>query len=471
MLPLLLSFFGFLFLVLDVIAVVHILLVKKRPASALAWVWFVMLVPYIGVIAYYLLGADRMKRRKLRRMRKAREEGPEKKKRTKSLENDPSLPVFQALATINEIPVSSASAVKFLEGGKTFYEALLKRIEAAEHHIHIEFFIWQKDHWGERYIQALTAAAQRGVEVRVLLDQIGCLGYKLHQNMAPLIAAGGKVSWFHTTTWFQQLRMVNLRNHRKIQIIDGKYAFVGGMNLGKEYASEAEWPSYWRDLQIEVQGEIVVQLQETFSTDWYFATNERWQGEVYFRDNPPAGKYLCQIIAGGPDLPRDPLTKSIVHLLNSAKERAWISAGYFVPDSVLISALQVAASRGVDVRLVISGVTDHKYLLEIGRSIYEDLLQFGVRIFEYQKGMNHAKTFLLDEEWCSIGSANFDNRSMRLNFELNLFLHSPGTAKELEAMLVEDFENSREITLIDLAARTWKGRFKEALLRPLAPML
>ena len=466
-----LSILSVLVIILDGVAVVHVLLVKKRPASALSWIWFIMLVPYIGVISYYLLGADRIKRRKLRRMRKAREEGPEKKQRTKSLEKDPSLPIFQALANMNQVPVSSASKVRFLEGGKNFYPALLERIRAAEHHVHIEFFIWQKDHWGEEYIQALVEVRKRGVEVRVLLDQVGCLGLKLHQNFAELIAAGGKVSWFHSTTWIQQLRMVNLRNHRKIQIIDGKYAFVGGMNLGKEYASEAEWPSYWRDLQIEVQGEIVAQLQETFSTDWYFATNERWHGEPYFRQDAAVGNYLCQIVNGGPDLPRDPLTKSIVHLLNSAQERAWISTGYFVPDSVLIAALQVAASRGVDVRLIVSAVTDHKYLLEIGRSIYEDLMQFGVRIFEYQKGLNHAKTLLMDGEWASIGSANFDNRSMRLNFELNLFLHCPPIAKDLEAMMLEDFENSREITLIDLAGRTWKRRLIEAALRPLAPML
>ena len=185
---------------------------------------------------------------------------------------------------------------------------------------------------------------------------------------------------------------MNLRNHRKLQIIDGRVAFVGGMNIGREYACEDEAIGLWRDAQAEVSGNVVTHLQEVFATDWFFATEERITGSDYFPElTPEHGAHLCQVIAGGPDLPREPLPKSLISLLNFASKRVWIATGYFAPDILLLSALQICAARGVEVRLLISEKTDHPYLVQVGRSYYEELLRYGVRVFEYSKGINHAK--------------------------------------------------------------------------------
>lgn len=452
---------------LSLLVVPHLLLAGKRPVSTLAWLWAILLFPYLGAIAYLFIGTDHIRRRTLRRRRFSAKPIPETLLRRGITEGE--VPLLRGLSVINQIPLSSVSHVRVLVDARTFYPALLERIESAEHHIHIEFFIWRGDGEGARFLAALTQAANRGVEVRLLLDQMGCFMLKA-DFFKPLVDAGGKFSWFYSLPLNRHLRFVNLRNHRKLQIIDGQSAFVGGMNLGKEYLGEADWPKVWRDIQVEVEGSAVDLLHDVFATDWHFATGEKLQSEKYCR-RKKAGPHPCQIIAGGPDLPREPVPKSLVSILNSATKRVWISTGYFLPDTLLLSALQICGSRGVDVRLIISKVTDHPWLLQVGRSFYPDILKFGVRVYEYDKGVNHAKTVLMDEGWFSIGSANFDNRSMRLNFELNLFIHCPAEAGVVEAMMLEDFSKSHEITYDPGRKISFLQRLGEAALRPLAPLL
>jgi cardiolipin synthase len=264
---------------------------------------------------------------------------------------------------------------------------------------------------------------------------------------------------------------MNLRNHRKLQIIDGEYAFVGGMNIGREYAGADPEIGGWRDTQLEVRGNVVTFLQETFATDWYFATESRIAGPDFYPAASAGEGHLCLVIAGGPDAPREPIPKSLIALLNFATQRVWMATGYFAPDVPLLSALQICAARGVEVRLLVSEKSDHPYLVLVGRSYYEDLLRYGIRVFEYSQAINHSKAMLIDEEWLMVGSANSDNRSMRLNFELNLLAHAPEQARELEAMFEEDFAASREINFTQFAQRPFRQRLLEAALRPLAPLL
>jgi cardiolipin synthase len=316
----------------------------------------------------------------------------------------------------------------------------------------------------------LVAAAQRGVEVRLLLDRVGCFSLR-RSHFAPLVAAGGRFAWFRTAHPFRNRWTFTLRNHRKLQIIDGEHAFVGGMNMGREYAGEDPAIGPWRDVQIEVSGAVARKFQMIFADDWYFATEEKLLDRRYYPTPENPQRLVVQPMTDGPDNADDPIQMSIVFMLDTARRRVWLTAGYFAPKEPLLTALQLAAGRGVDVRLLISEKTDHPMLVNVGRSYYEELLRFGVQIYEYEAGINHSKVALIDDDWFMVGSANFDVRSMRLNFELNALVRDRVRALELDCLLTNDFARSSRIELEKFARRSRTQRLKESVLRPLAPLL
>jgi len=333
--------------------------------------------------------------------------------------------------------------------------------------VHLEFYLWRDDETGRGFLRLLTEAAQRGVVVRLLLDGVGSFG--LHRReLKAFRAAGGAFAWFQGLDPKRGRFVLNLRDHRKLQIIDGAVAFVGGMNIGREYLGMDRKYGYWRDVQVEVTGAVVRTLHETFADDWFFATGKKIpeQSPVASQANYPA-----HVIVGGADRANEPMSKSIISLLHEATKRVWIATGYFVPDDALLAALELAANRGVDVRLLVAEKNNYPWLLIVGRSYYDALLSAGVRIFEYSAGTHHAKIAVADDQWAMIGSANLDHRSMRLNFELNLVFRSRHHNAALERMLEHDFGLSREIDLMEFARRPFRQRFAEAALRPLAPML
>jgi cardiolipin synthase len=359
--------------------------------------------------------------------------------------------------------------VIFLPNARTFYPALKKAIEGAKHHIHIEFFIWEDDQYGREFLALLVSAAQRGVAVRMLLDRVGSQSTK-KEFFDPLVAAGGKLAWFRTINPLRRHFSLHLRNHRKLQVIDAAIAFVGGMNLGKEYMGENSALGFWRDSQIELRGSVAITLQHVFAEDWYFAAEERIEGGDYFPPPGPPGEHAVQVLLGGPEYESDTMAEAYVALLLHPRCRAWVSSGYFAPDERLLTALRLAALGGADVRLLNTLKSDHPFLCTIGQSYYEELMCAGVRIFEYAKGINHAKTMLLDEDLLMVGSANCDDRSLRLNFELNVLVHSAQEAKALEADFEQAFADSVEIDLETFKKRPLRRRIMEALARPLAPM-
>lgn len=458
----------------------HLLLLKKRPAATLAWLWAILFIPLLGAAVFFLFGTDRLKRLRLKRRnifsaRVSRQQIPDGA-------TDPATEVLlqslsqrdqhflQLLSRINQLPASSAESIRILSNAKEFYPALAQRIREAVHHVHIEFYIWQDDVTGTRFFQLLIEAARRGVVVRLLLDGVGTRGLP-KKLLAEFTAAGGSFSWFQSLDPMRLRFFMNLRNHRKLQIIDGTIAFVGGMNIGVEQEERDAELGAWRDVQVEVTGSVASALQEVFVDDWFFATGEKINAPAYFPDAPNRPRLPVHIVLGGPDRPNEPICKTLVSLLNAASDRVWIATGYFVPDDIVLTALELAASRGVDVRLLISARSDHPGLVSVGRSYYHELLTAGVRLFEYSVGIHHAKIVVADARWAMIGSANLDYRSMRLNFELNLLFHSPDHNTELADLLERDFKLSREIEPGMFARRPFRQKFAEAALRPLSPML
>jgi cardiolipin synthase len=425
-----------------------------------------------------ILGNDRLARKRLRAGRKlSAASGREEKRITEKTRNlldeldAPDRELADMLSRINEISATTAEEVRLIFGGTEFYTELGRRISEAREHIHIEFYIFSDDSRGQELLELLVAAAKRGVEVRLLLDGVGCLGTPA-RFFKPLREAGGQFAWFRTSSIRRWRWGFNLRNHRKLQIIDGRVAFVGGMNVGKEYAGEDPAVGPWHDIAVSLEGAAAGKLQAVFADDWYFATNEQLLAAKYYPRPATGARLLVQPMPDGPDAPEDPIEMSIVALLSAVKDRAWLTAGYFVPQEPLLTALKVCAARGVDVRMLISEKSDHPLLVEVGRSFYEELLAYGVKIYEFDAGVNHAKCALLDDRWVMVGSANFDIRSMRLNFELNVLMRDPETASRLERVLAADFQQgSKQIILETFRHRPFRQRMVERALRPLAPLL
>ena len=458
----------------------HLLLLKKRPSATLAWLWAIVFIPIVGAMAYFAIGTDRLKRRRLRRrslfsaraMRERAESGTTDEATLGLLQKLPrrDRQFLQLLSKINHLPVSSAENVHVLRDAHVFYSALEGRIKAERHHVHLEFYIWNGDETGRKFLTILEEAARRGVIVRLLLDGVGSHSFT-EDLLKGFTEAGGHFSWFQSLDPKRNRFFLNLRNHRKLQIIDGAIAFVGGMNIGREYEGLDTELGHWRDVQVEAEGNVVGELQDVFADDWFFATGEKISGASYFPETATRTNHLVHVVLGGPDRRNEPISKSIVSLLNEASDRVWIATGYFVPDDVILAALELAASRGVDVRLLISEKNDHPGLVVVGRSYYGELLAAGVRIFEYSVGINHAKIMLADDQWAMVGSANLDYRSMRLNFELNLLFHSSKRNDELAGILEHDFGLCQEIDQAIFERRPFRTKFLEAALRPLSPML
>lgn len=461
------------------VAIPHLLLLKKRPAATLAWLWAILFIPFLGTLFYVLFGTDRFKRRRLRR-RKFFSARPTPTQAPASATDDATAALIehlsgrdrrfvQLLSRINQLPVASADGLRVLCDAQNFYPALEEKIRAAKHHLHIEFYIWQSDDTGRKFLRLLTEAAERGVTVRLLLDGVGSFGIS-RAFLADFRRAGGKFAWFESLDPMRNRFLLNLRNHRKLQIIDGEVAFVGGMNIGREYLGLDPAFGGWRDVQVEVTGSIVQALQDVFADDWFFATAEKISAAPV-RTPACRAEHPMHVILGGADRENEPVSKSIVSLLNEATTRVWTSTGYFVPDDVLLAALELAASRGVDVRLLVAKKNVHPWLVTIGRSYYDELLAAGVRIFEYSAGIHHAKIAVADAHWGMVGSANLDYRSMRLNFELSLLFHSPEHNAELARLMEDDFALCQEVHAATFARRPFRRKFAEALLRPLSPML
>ena len=459
----------------------HLLLLNKRPTATLAWLWTILLFPVFGAGLYLAIGSEQVPRRRAERNEDFRSKQrlaaarDATGRQAEKLMDQMALPeddraLLKGAAAITELPLATASSVRILYKGAPYYAALRADIEQAQREIHVESFIWRDDEVGAEFLQLLIVAARRGVAVRLLLDELGCL--KLRGSyFKPLVAAGGQFSWCHTLSPLRNRYSFNLRNHRKLQIIDGRIAFVGGMNFGREYLGRDPQLGDWADTQLRVEGTVVEVFQQIFAEDWFFATGR----ENSFAQPPvvDAGgeNILAQVLRGGPDEEDQAMMRSTLALMNAAKKRLWISTGYFVPGETLQSALQVIAALGVDVRLLISSKSQHPHLVSAGRSYYEALLRHGVRIFEYSKGIDHSKFILIDGDWSSVGSANFDERSMRLNFELSLLVYDPQTNADLARIFEGTVAAGKEIIREEFGRRPFRERMIESALRPFSPVL
>jgi len=459
----------------------HLLLLNKRPTATLAWLWTLLLFPFVGTILYLMIGSEQVKRRRMDRRLAFRGKTRWSSARShadktwKALSQkkplDPASHNFlESLSIITQLPGATVTDLQILRKGRPYYDSLQDAIRNATHSIEFQSYIWRDDEVGAEFLDLLIEAVHRGVTVRVLIDELGSLWLK-GSYFRPLIKAGGQFSWCHTLSPLRNRYSFNLRNHRKLQIIDGQIAYIGGMNFGREYLGLKPCYGDWADVQIRTEGSVVEMFHQIFAEDWFFATGKDDLPHPPKPAQVTDAASFVQVLRGGPDEEDQPMLRASLALVSKASRRLWIATGYFVPGETMLTALQVAVARGVDVRLLISLKSEHPLLVKAGRSYYDSLLRQGIRIFEYDKGIEHSKYAVIDDDWVSVGSSNFDERSMRLNFELSLLALCQQTNHQLAKIFQKTISESHEIARAEFSKRPYHEKLMEAALRPFSPVL
>jgi cardiolipin synthase len=366
--------------------------------------------------------------------------------------------------------LSQGNAVTLSPDTNDAFNTLLEAIRQARHHVHLQFFIIRSDGTGQRLLDVLTEKAKQGVEVRLLYDAMGCVRTRW-ALFRPLVQAGGKVSAFLPLNPIRSFIQVNLRNHRKIVVLDGRVAFTGGMNIGDEYLGKDRYFGYWRDQFMRIEGPAAGGLQRIFVEDWDFACHEALDGAAYFPEVPPAGTAVVQVVESGPDQEVKSIREIFFAAITSARQRIWIASPYFVPDSGIFDALRLARYRGVDVRILSLLKPDHYIPFYAAHYYWPEVLSFGVKVYQYAKGMMHSKIVMVDDDWAFVGSANMDNRSLHLNFEAGCMLHTPELVSELEQHFLRDLKDAIPLDEETYAKRPFVKRLTENACRLLSPLL
>lgn len=469
------------FLIVNIfLAVGLVFFERKNPTAALGWILILFVIPIIGFILYLLFGQNFYKR-KLFRI-KAKDDqylhrliGEQKRELTSRelILPEKALEIYRGMMEMfleNSMAyLSRSNRIDLFTDGHDKFDALFSAIRGAKDHVHLEYYIIRDDRLGNELLSLLKEKAIEGVEVRLLYDAVGTrFGSR---EVRDLQDAGVKVAVFFPSLIGPLNFRINYRNHRKIAIIDGKTGFIGGFNIGVEYLSEGPL-GYWRDSAIRIRGEGVWSLQVRFFLDWSYATKETPNlTSRYFPEQEKTGATLLQIVSSGPDSRWNQIKEGYLKMINSARKNVFIHTPYFIPDESVSDALRIAALSGVDVRIIFPAKPDHPFVYWSSYSYIGDLLESGVRAYTYEKGFVHSKTIVVDGLVSSVGSANWDVRSFRLNFEANAFLYDPELAGAMEKAFMEDLPGCRELTLDAYHHRPLRVKFKESISRLLSPIL
>jgi cardiolipin synthase len=460
---------GFL---LAIILIPRILLEKRHPGATIAWVLAIGLVPYVGVPLYFLIGGKRIKKVSRKKDWNLVEKGiPDQHPVFTGLTQE-SRKIAHILVQSGILPPSRDNKIKIIDDGVDAYESLFDLLEGATESIEIATFILGKDEVGKALVSLLERKARDGMEIRLLLDALGCLRTR-GKFVDPLRKAGGHVGIFLPLFSLRRRSSANLRNHRKMAIVDGERAFVGGMNLATEYMGPHPYRNRWKDVSMLLEGGAVGHIRNFFWKDWIFATHEPVDAFNYCpvsltrRDNG----HTIQVVGDGPDVADRPLYTGILAALNRVKRDIWVVTPYFVPDDALSASLILAARLGCHVRIIMPEKSNHPLVDLAGRSYLYDLMRSGVQFYFYQPGMLHAKLFVIDRQIAVVGSANMDIRSFQLNFEIANFLYDEKSIEEVLEVIRRITLESREITLEELKRNGKFRTFSEDICRVFSPLL
>jgi cardiolipin synthase len=463
------------------LALVPVVLVRrKEPSSTIAWILTLVFLPALGAFLFVLFGRDRVRwpaRRKREldavvraQVEGAREEGDAGSSSPAAITNPLERALFRVGRRLTQLRATDGNKVDVLVEGSETYAAIGAAIDGARHHVHAQYYLIRDDATGRWFRERLVAAAERGVKVRLLLDGFGCFALGRGWRR-PLKRAGARVADFLPMRSLL-LQPVNLRNHRKIVVVDGETAFTGGFNVGDEYKGEMPGVGKWRDVHLRIEGPAAAELQRVFFQDWAFATAEPIDPHEYFPRHVAArGDATVAIVPSGPDTRNEAIHRLFFGAIVGAEREVLVTTPYFVPTESILVAMELAAMRGIDVKLVLPSRSNHTVTFHAGRSFYAPLLEAGVRICEYQPGIVHAKTLVADAQVALVGSANMDLRSFRLNFEVHALVHDTTTAASLRRGFEAYEEKSHVIGLAEWQARPSGLRIREGAARLVSPLL
>jgi len=471
--------------------ILHCLRHRREPTSALLWIFLALAVPAIGGALYLLFGVNHVPEKAWKRRRRDQElmalrlgRGNEilplaylREIHAAEIEpDDPQILAFDKAmaAVVPETPLVAGNAVQMLIDGSEAYPAMLAAIEAATDHIHLQTFIFAADQIGRRFLDLLAAKAQQGVVVRVLYDRFG----STHAVLSGLFRRYRHIPNLHLVGWTQASLLkrqfqVNLRNHRKIMVIDGIHAFAGGLNLHDENVGSATTRAI-RDYHFALHGPVVQELQYSFVGDWYFMTEQNPEtllSSRYFPHQGNCGSAMVRLISSGPSKEWDVIHDVLFTALSQAQHEIIVVTPYFAPTLDIVRAMRSAVFRGVRVRLVVPRHNNHFYVGLAGRALYEDLLVAGVRVFERRPPFIHAKAMLIDDTLALVGSANLDVRSLRLHYETNLAVYDSTFRNQLKQVLLEEIACSDEILLDKWRQRPRHQQLLENFCHLLTPIL
>lgn len=461
-----------LFYAVGVMHMVHALMHVRTSQGAIAWVLSLLLMPFVAIPLYWLLGRRRFSReiggRRVKDSRLAALAiGMMERLRRYEVDIPDDDAFERAARMLGGLPFTRGNRLELLIDGEETFDNIFETIRSAKKHLCVNFFIVKSDSLGIRFQQALIERALAGVRVFFLFDEFG--SYKLPERyLRELKAAGVECHSFGVNRFWWSRLQLNFRNHRKIVVADGEVALIGGLNVGDEYLGRDARFGGWRDTHLAMRGPVVQAVQLVFLEDWFWASNS--MPELVWETRLEEADQIAAVIPTGPADPADSWQLVVAEAANTARQRLWIASPYFVPDEGVLTALQAAAIRGVDVRILIPERPDHLLVWLSAFSYFEESMPYGVRIFRYQRGFLHQKVMLIDHRLAAVGSANLDNRSFRLNFEITGFSPDPAFVDEVARMLEADFEASVEARVEDFSEKPFLFRAACRVARLLAPV-
>jgi cardiolipin synthase A/B len=474
--------FGFLsiFITFSVIFIGFVIFFENRhPTQTITWLVVLGSFPLIGFFFYLLFGRNYRKERMFRKkyfldkqafLTVEGDDDPRSEEKRRLLGEHQGR-LFTLAHKLGNSPISFDTSTKVLTNGEETFRNIMDELKRARHHIHLEYYIVRHDHIGQEIKDILIEKANQGVKVRFLFDAVG--SWKLSKAyINDLRGAGIETVPFGPVRLPFLNNKFNFRNHRKIIVIDGTIGFVGGLNIGDEYLGRDKEIGFWRDTHLMLKGEAVRTLQLIFLQDWYYMTNHSFLTAEYLSpqlDDKSHGG--VQLIAGGPDNEWSVIKNIFFAMITSAKKNVWIASPYFIPDEDIFSAIKVAALSGVDVRLLVPNRPDKRIVFHASRSYFPELLEAGVKVYEYERGFMHSKIVIVDGELASIGTSNMDMRSFHLNFEVNAFLFRTNSTEKLVMEYLNDLKNAKELNLLTFQKRHIGLRILESTARLLSPLL
>jgi cardiolipin synthase len=453
----LLTYLGFL---LALVFLANLLRQRRSPSSTLAWLVAILFAPYVGVPLYVMFGG-----RKMNPMarRKARIYEPIPKVGGAAMGDG----IERLLASYGVPPARAWNRIEVVTDGHDAHRQIMRMIDEARSTIHITTYILGWDEASQPLLERLTERAREGVSVRLLIDDVG--SWRLPRSKLTLLTnAGARVAFFMPVFRIPLRGRANLRNHRKLILVDSRTGLTGGMNLALPYMGPPTASRLWRDFAAVVEGPVVADLEALFASDWAFATGSESESLSGSAVHVPEGSTTtAQIVASGPDVPGDPLYESLLALIFGARQRIWVVTPYFVPDEMLARALNLAARRGVDVRLIMPVRSNHVSADLARASFLRDLHNAGGKVLLYTPEMLHAKVVIFDDDLAIIGSANMDMRSLFLNYEVALFVWSADEVEPIAAWARELMAQTQR----ELPAPAWPVELAENVVRLLSPLL